>query len=250
MCFYTQISLIPPSKHFSCPSIFWGMWTCLELYPGVLFLSAPCSVHGSAAWQHSTMKDLMHRASGKFRDKQLYLELHAERGWKQVQALKGCSRADLGNPGGRSQGHRQQSSHVRGLVFTLYCTGLTVFVGKSIIFWYWWYFCVCPVLRTWTDKGGTAIRKRPVGMCHWAVPWLACAIGWFGWIIGSWLIISVPFVRYQTGEPCWHMALQSLDTDSEERASSAESTKPRPAGNPTSTVVFVACLLRRVLHGS
>lgn len=183
MCFYTLISLIPPSKHFSCPSIFWGMWTCLELYPGVLFLSAPCSVHGSAAWQHSTMKDLMHRASGEFREKRLYLELHAERDWKQVQAPKGCSRADLGNPGRRSQGRRQQSSHERGLVFTLYwterehrahcvCWGIHNFLVLMI------FLCVSSFENmdwqrrdsnqekaSWYVPLGCAL----VGMCHWMI---------------------------------------------------------------------------------
>lgn len=43
-------------------------------------------------------------------------------------------------------------------------TGLTVFVGTSR---YCWNFCMFPVLKTWTDKGGTTIRKRPVGTCHW-----------------------------------------------------------------------------------
>lgn len=178
MCYCTLISLIPPSKHFSCPSIFWGMWMCLQVVPrsGLFLWTPPSSVQGSAAWQHSTVKDLIYKAGEEFRDKSLYLELHAERDWKPVQAPKGCSRADLGNPEGRSQGHRQQRSHVRGLVFmsTLYWTERDHrphrVCWKSIIFWYCWYFSMFLVLKTWTDNEGRAIRKRPVGMCHCVGP--------------------------------------------------------------------------------
>lgn len=87
-------------------------------------LTVSSSFQGAASGQHSTTKDLTDKAGEEFRDKSLSLELHAERGWKQVQAPKGCCRADLGNPDGRSQGHRQQRSHVRGRVFmsTLFWT--------------------------------------------------------------------------------------------------------------------------------
>lgn len=172
MCYYTLISLIPPPKYSSCSSIFWGMWTCLEVVPrSSLFLwTLPSRVHGSAAWQHSTVKDLTHKAGEEARDKSLYLEFHAERDWKQVQ--------DLGNPEVGSQG---QGTDTRGHMWEAlsscpFCTGqkestgLIVFVVvKSIFFFflYCWYFGMFPVLKTWTEKGGTTIRKRPVGICRW-----------------------------------------------------------------------------------
>lgn len=47
-----------------------------------------------------------------------------------------------------------------------------------------------------------------------------------------------------------HGTIVSLDTepDAEERNSSSQPTTPKGAGIPTSTVVSVVCLLRRVLH--
>jgi len=66
------------------------------------------NVQSSTVWQLSTIKDLIHKAGGEFRDKSLYLELHPERDRKQVLCRKGQSRVDLGNPDGRSQRHKWQ----------------------------------------------------------------------------------------------------------------------------------------------
>lgn len=161
----SSIKTLLPSLHFLGNVDIVG-----DVPRSALFLwTPPSSVHSSTAWLRSTVRDLTHKAGKEFRDKGLYLELHAERDWKQVQAPKGCSRADLGDPDGRSQGHRQQMSHGRGFVFksTLHWTEgehrLTVFVGKAIIFWYCWHFYMFLALKTWTDEGG----KRPVGLCHW-----------------------------------------------------------------------------------
>lgn len=238
MCYYTLISLIPPSKYFSCPSIFWGTWTCLEVVPrSALFLwTPPSTVQGTAAWQHSTMMHLIHKAGEEFRDKAYIWNYRQKETESMCRLLRAAEEQTLVTQREGAKGTDSRGPMWGALSSCPLCTGQKESTGEHSEIRNFLVLLIFQYVSSFENMDWQR-REGYQEKASWYLP-----LGW---------IISLPFYRYQRGEPCWCMALESSDTelDREERDSPAKSTTQRSADNPTSTVVFVACLLRRVLHG-